>query len=166
MKKTILAAILLTIPSALFATALSDLELASGADLSTFARVQQNLQTGRKPNFLPRAQQDLLAGCSYIDAVFIRKPSLEDVARNVNRCFQDRFSGYNKRRFAITAETCSQPGCDTLEIVIRGEYGAENPFLLDDLRYSLSKAPRNGKIHDWTAKIVEFPRLADSERHF
>ena len=167
MKKTILAAILMAAPSALFATALTDLEQATGADLRGLAHIEQNLQSNRKPNFLPRAPQDVLATCRNIDIVFVRQPSLDEAVRTVNACLQDRFSASNKRRYSIDAEKCSQPGCGTIDIVVRGELGADSQFLLQDLHYSLNKEPRYGKIHGWPAKIVELPaRLSETERHF
>src|SRR5438105_10022726 len=101
MKKTILAAILMVAPTAVFASALSDLETASGSDLNLLARVEQNLQTGRKPNFLPRTPQDVLAGCKDIDVVFIRQPSLDETVRTVNTCLKNRFSADNKRLYSI-----------------------------------------------------------------
>ncbi len=166
MKKTILAAILMAAPSALFATALTDLEKATGADLRALAQVQQNLQVGRKPNFLPRRPQDVLSGCRDIDVVFIRQPSLDEAVRTVNRCLEDRFSADNKRLYSIVAEKCSQAGCGEIDIVIRGEFGRDNPFLVEDLTYSLNKTPRNGKIHGWPTKLVDLPRFAQAERHF
>ena len=167
MRKTILAAILMALPSALFATAIADLEQATGADLRSLAQIEQNLQVGHKPNFAPRAPQDVLATCRDIDVVFVRQPALDEAVKTVDRCLQDRFSAMNKRRYSINAEKCTQAGCSTIDIIIRGELGNERPFVLEDLAYSLNKQPRNGKIHGWPAKIVELPaRLSQTERHF
>ncbi len=166
MKTTILAAILMTAPTALFASALADLETATGADLRPLAQIQQNLQTGHKPNFLPRRPHDVLAGCRDIDVVFIRQPSLDEAVHTVNRCLEDRFGADNKRLYSIVAEKCPQAGCGEIDIVVRGEIGRANPFLAEDLNYSLNKQPRNGKIHGWPTKVVGLPQLAQNERHF
>lgn len=166
MKMTILAAILMAAPSLVFATALTDLELATGADLRPLAQVQQNLQTGHKPNFLPRRPQDVLSSCRDIDAVFIRQPSLDEAVKTVNHCLEDRFGSDNKRLYSVVAEKCSQTGCGEINIVVRGNFNGENPFLFDDLSYSLNKSPRNGKIHGWPTKVIGLPQLAQDERHF
>ena len=107
MKNVIALLVLALVPSAAFGqTALEQLGRAAGVDVKPIVMQVKDLQsmTGR-PLMIPRNPQDVLKGCSAIDAKTFRAYSLDEAAGVLNGCLDTLYSQNDPRtRRAYTVQ--------------------------------------------------------------